>query len=74
MKTSFSEAGLWSDAGAAAEAGLTAEWGEESLYGSKERLLTLDSLEAMLKDASLTVIARPGARTVADYLPRQIFP
>jgi S-adenosylmethionine-dependent methyltransferase len=57
---------------AAAEAALTADWGEESLYGGKVRLFTLDSLEAMLIDASLTVIAGRGVRTVADYLPRQI--
>jgi S-adenosylmethionine-dependent methyltransferase len=57
---------------AAAEAALTADWGEESLYGGKVRLFTLDSLEPMLIDASLTLIARRGVRTVADYLPRQI--
>jgi S-adenosylmethionine-dependent methyltransferase len=57
---------------AAAEAALTADWGEESLYGGKVRLFTLDSLDAMLIDASLTLIARRGVRTVADYLPRQI--
>ena len=57
---------------AAAESALTAEWGEESLYGGKVRLFTLDSLEAMLKEASLTMIARRGVRIVADYLPPQI--
>jgi S-adenosylmethionine-dependent methyltransferase len=57
---------------AAAESALTADWGEESLYGGKVRLFTLDSLEAMLKEASLTLIAQRGVRTVADYLPRQI--
>ncbi len=57
---------------AAAESALTADWGEESLYGGKVRLFTLDSLEAMLREASLTIIARRGVRTVADYLPPQI--
>ena len=58
---------------AAAESALSAEWAEESLYGGKVRLFTLDSLEAMLKEASLHMIARRGVRTVADYLPPQIF-
>jgi S-adenosylmethionine-dependent methyltransferase len=57
---------------AAAETALTADWGEESLYGGKVRLFTLDSLDAMLKEASLTMIAQRGVRSVADYLPRQI--
>jgi S-adenosylmethionine-dependent methyltransferase len=56
---------------AAAEGALTADWGEESLYRGKVGLF-LDSLEAMLKEASLTIIAQRGVRTVADYLPRQI--
>lgn len=57
---------------AAAESALTAEWGQESLYGGKVRLFTIDSLEVMLREASLTMIARRGVRTVADYLPPQI--
>ena len=57
---------------AAAERALTAEWAEESLYGGKVRLFTLDSLEAMLNEASLLMIAGRGVRTVADYLPPQI--
>lgn len=57
---------------AAAENALTAEWAEESLYGGKVRLFTLDSLEAMLTKASLLMIARRGVRTVADYLSPQI--
>jgi S-adenosylmethionine-dependent methyltransferase len=57
---------------ARAEAALTAEWGEEPLYGGKVRLFTSDSLEAMLKAASLTIIARRGVRNLADYLPPQI--
>jgi S-adenosylmethionine-dependent methyltransferase len=57
---------------ARAEAALTAEWGEEPLYGGKVRLFTSDSLEVMLREASLTIITRRGVRTVADYLPPQI--
>ena len=57
---------------AGAESALTAEWGEESLYGVKARWFTLDALETMLKEASLTVIARRGVRAVADYLPSQV--
>ena len=57
---------------ARAETALTAEWGEESLYGGKVRLFTLDPLEVMLKEASLTMIAQRGVRCVADYLPQQI--
>lgn len=57
---------------AAAEYSLAAEWGQESLYGDKVRLFTLEALEAMLKDASLTLIAQRGVRVIADYLPAQI--
>jgi ubiquinone/menaquinone biosynthesis C-methylase UbiE len=57
---------------AAAEQSLTAEWGQESLYGGKTRLFTPEALEAMLKDASLTLAARRGVRVIADYLPAQI--
>ena len=57
---------------AAAEDNLTAEWGQESLYGGKVRLFTAEALESMLKDASLTLIARRGVRIISDYLPPQI--
>lgn len=57
---------------AAAENNLTAEWGEESLYGGRVRLFTSDSLQAMLKAASLAVIAERGVRVLADYLPSRI--
>jgi ubiquinone/menaquinone biosynthesis C-methylase UbiE len=57
---------------AAANNGLTAEWGQESLYGGRVRLFTPDSLEAMLKAASLAVIAERGVRVLADYLPPQV--
>ncbi len=57
---------------AVAENNLTAEWGQESLYGGRVRLFTLDSLQAMLKAASLGVIAERGVRVLADYLPSRI--
>jgi S-adenosylmethionine-dependent methyltransferase len=57
---------------AAAENNLTAEWGQESLYGSRVRLFTSDGLRAMLKAASLGVVAERGVRVLADYLPSQI--
>jgi S-adenosylmethionine-dependent methyltransferase len=56
----------------AAEHILTAEWGEESLYGGPVRLFTSQALEAILKEASLTITARRGVRVIADYLPARI--
>jgi S-adenosylmethionine-dependent methyltransferase len=56
----------------AANNALTAEWGQESLYGGRVRLFTPDSLQAMLKTASLGVIAERGVRVLADYLPSRI--
>jgi S-adenosylmethionine-dependent methyltransferase len=57
---------------AAAENNLTAAWGQESLYGGKARLFTSDSLQAVLKAASLAMIAERGVRVLADYLPPQV--
>jgi SAM-dependent methyltransferase len=57
---------------AAAEQHLETEWGQESLYGGKVRLFTPEALDAILRDASLTVAARRGVRVVADHLPVQI--
>jgi S-adenosylmethionine-dependent methyltransferase len=57
---------------AAAEQSLNAEWGDESLYGGKVRLFTPETLEAILQEAALTIIARRGVRVIADYLPVQI--
>jgi 2-polyprenyl-3-methyl-5-hydroxy-6-metoxy-1,4-benzoquinol methylase len=57
---------------AVAENNLTAEWGQESLYGGRVRLFTSDSLQAMLKAASLAVMADRGVRVMADYLPPRI--
>ena len=54
---------------AAAERNLNAEWGQESLYGGEVRLFTPDKLHAMLKAASLTVVAERGVRVISDYLP-----
>ena len=54
---------------AVAENNLTAEWGQESLYGGRVRLFTPDSLQAMLKAASVAVIAERGVRVLADCLP-----
>src|SRR6516165_6514962 len=56
----------------AAEHNLTAEWVQESLYRGRVRFFTSEGLEAMLKDASLTIVARRGVRVIADYLPAQI--
>jgi len=57
---------------AAAEDAFAAEWGQESLYGGKVRLFTSHSLRALLKAASLSVIAERGVRVIADYLPPRI--
>jgi S-adenosylmethionine-dependent methyltransferase len=57
---------------AAAKNGLTAEWGQESLYGGRVRLFTSNSLQAMLAEASLAVIAERGVRVLADYLPPRV--
>jgi S-adenosylmethionine-dependent methyltransferase len=57
---------------AAAEGALTCEWGQESLYGGKVRLFTLDKIRDLMKAASLRVIAERGVRIVADYLPLKV--
>jgi S-adenosylmethionine-dependent methyltransferase len=57
---------------AAADNNLTAEWGRESLYGGKVRLFTSDSLQALLKEASLRVTAERGVRVFADYLRPEV--
>jgi len=56
----------------AAERNLTAGWGYESLFGGRVRLFTLDSLQVMMKGASLAVAAERGVRVISDYLPPQI--
>ncbi|MGA9131612.1 MAG: methyltransferase domain-containing protein [Candidatus Sulfotelmatobacter sp.] len=57
---------------AVAENNLTAEWGQESLCGGRVRLFTSASLQALLKAATLEVIAERGVRVLADYLPSRI--
>jgi ubiquinone/menaquinone biosynthesis C-methylase UbiE len=57
---------------AAAEHNLTAEWGQESLYGGRVRLFSRESIQALLKAASLATIAERGVRVLADYLPPQV--
>jgi len=56
----------------AAERNLTAAWGNESLFGGRARLFTLDGLQAMTKGASLDVAAERGVRVISDYLAPQI--
>jgi S-adenosylmethionine-dependent methyltransferase len=56
----------------AAERNLAAAWGNESLFGGRVRLFTLDSLQAMTKAASLAVAAERGVRVISDYLAPQI--
>ena len=56
----------------AAQRNLTTMWGDESLYGGRVRLFTLDSLQVMAKGASLAVAAERGVRVISDYLPPQI--
>lgn len=57
---------------AAAEDTLSAEWGDEALYGTKVRLFTPESLEAMLLASSLAVTAERGVRVMSDYLPPSV--
>jgi S-adenosylmethionine-dependent methyltransferase len=56
----------------AAERNLTSIWGNESLFGGRVRLFTLDSLQVTTKGASLAVAAQRGVRVISDYLPPQI--
>jgi S-adenosylmethionine-dependent methyltransferase len=56
----------------AAENSLSAEWGQEPLYGGKVRLFNPDSLQEMLKAASLATIGERGVRVIADYLPPRV--
>jgi hypothetical protein len=42
----------------AAEDNLATDWGQESLYGGKVQLFTVGALEEMLKEASLTMVAK----------------
>ena len=51
---------------------LAAEWVCESLFGGKVRLFTPETLNAMLRQASLTATATRGVRVISDYLPPTI--
>jgi hypothetical protein len=57
---------------AGAENALTSEWTQESLYGGKVRLFTLDKMRDMSKAASLKIISERGVRIIADYLPSKV--
>ncbi len=57
---------------AGAEEVLSAEWGRESLFGGRVRLFRQESVNEMLRRASLTAAAVRGVRVIADYLPPAI--
>ena len=57
---------------AAAEHTLTAEWGDEALSGTRVRLFTPESLQAMLLASSLATTAERGVRVMSDYLPPRV--
>lgn len=57
---------------AAADRNLSAEWGCESLFGGKVRLFTPESLNDMLRQASLMATVTRGVRIISDYLPQAI--
>lgn len=57
---------------AAADAALTSEWGQESLYGGKVRMFTLEKIRELVKVASLRIIAERGVRVIIDYLPPKV--
>ena len=44
----------------------------ERLYGGRVRLLTPESLRAMLVESSLAVTAKRGVRVISDYLPPKV--
>jgi S-adenosylmethionine-dependent methyltransferase len=55
-----------------AEHNLGAQWGNEALYGGRVKLFTPHTTRAMLKAASLAVIAERGVRVISDYLSPRI--
>lgn len=57
---------------AAAQRNVTAEWGDEALYGTRVRLFTPESLQAMLVASSFAVTEARGVRVVSDYLPPKV--
>jgi len=56
----------------AAEDALTSDWGQESLYGGKVQLFTLDKMRKLMKASSLSVITERGVRVITDYLPPKV--
>jgi S-adenosylmethionine-dependent methyltransferase len=54
---------------AGAERSLSAEFGSECLFGGIVRLFTPQSLNVMLHQASLAILATRGVRVISDYLP-----
>jgi S-adenosylmethionine-dependent methyltransferase len=57
---------------AGAEKNLNSDCAEESLYGGSVRLLTPQALQALMRAASLEVIAMRGVRVASDYLPPRV--
>jgi S-adenosylmethionine-dependent methyltransferase len=57
---------------AAASDALASEWGQESLYGGKVRMFTLEKIRDLMKAASLSIIAERGVRVAIDYLPPKV--
>ena len=57
---------------AGAERSVTAERGCEAHFGGKVRLFTPESLNPMVRQASLRATAPPGVRVVSGYLPPTI--
>jgi len=55
-----------------AEKNLTAESVKETLYGGRSRLFSPDTLQVLLKAASLEEMAMRGVRVVSDYLPAKV--
>lgn len=56
----------------AADDALTSEWAQESLYGGKVRMFTLEKIRELVKAASLSIITERGVRVVSDYLPSAV--
>src|SRR5215831_5044923 len=57
---------------AAASDALASEWGQESLYGGKVRMFTLEKIRDLMKGASLSIIVERGVRVAIDYLPPKV--
>jgi len=57
---------------AAAENALDSEWANESLYGGKVSLFTLEKMRNLIRAASLRIVAERGVRVIIDYLPPRV--